>query len=61
MEIKSTLKKIEKHRHQHKHIIVWLWKNIIRGRFKEVTPPANEYAYLHTHTRAMQNGHTAHI
>ena len=40
--------------------IVWQLKNIIRERFDEVKPPANEYACLHTHThtpthtRAMQ-------
>ena len=30
------------------------WKNVIWGRFNEVTQPTYEYAYLHAHTRAMQ-------
>ena len=33
---------------------VWLWKNIIRGHFDEITPLVYEYAYLHALTRAMQ-------
>ena len=30
------------------------WKNIIQGRFNEVTLPAYKYAYLHARTCVMQ-------
>ena len=39
-----------------------LWKNIIRGRFFEESPPAYECTYLHANTHVLcKYGHTAHI
>ena len=30
------------------------WKNVIRGPFNEVTPPAYRYAYSHPQARGMR-------